>query len=304
VRKLVIALIAALVLVAAVGLWLGWMLRYRPLEVFAWSSRRALGKAGLAKVTVDSPAGHQTVWQGGHGPVIVLLHGAGDQAGTWYRIAPALVKDFTLIIPDLAGHGDSAPDSGPIDVRAVLEGVEAEISRLAGGHRVTIVGNSLGAWMATLVAQRHPEWVDRLVLIDGGALKGSNQHARVLPRTRAEAREAMVQTRDAGSPRIPDFVLDDIVRQAKVGPLARFAATVSTMDPFVLSDDALRTIEVPVQIIWGASDRLMPADYPDRLLKAFPHASLLTLERCGHVPQVECPDRLLAALRQTLEAHQ
>ncbi|MGE5234801.1 MAG: alpha/beta fold hydrolase [Acidobacteriota bacterium] len=302
-RKLVIVLIVVLIAVAAVGIWGGWMFRYRPLEVFAWSSRFALGKAGLTKVEVQAPAGQQTVWRGGLGPVMVLLHGAGDQAGTWYRVAPELAKHFTLIVPDLAGHGGSAPSSGPIELSAVLGGVEAEIAQLAGGQRVILVGNSLGAWVATLVAQRHPGWVDRLVLIDGGALKGSNVRARVLPQNRAEARESVAQTRDPGSPPVPDFVLDDIVRQAKEGPLARFAATVSSMDPFVLGEDQLHAIDVPVQIIWGASDRLMPADYPERLLEAFPHATLVRLDRCGHVPQIECPDRLLAALRQTPEAH-
>jgi pimeloyl-ACP methyl ester carboxylesterase len=303
VRKLVIVLIAALVVVAAVGVWLGWLLRYRPLEVFAWSSRLALRHAGLTRVTVASPAGPQTVWHGGRGPVMVLLHGAGDQAGTWYRVVPELIKDFTLVVPDLAGHGSSAPSSGPIDVRAVLDGVEADIRDLAGGRKATLVGNSLGAWIATLVARRHPDWIERLVLVDGGALRGANVHAIVLPANRAQAREAVAQTRDPGSPPVPDFVLDDIVRQAKVGPLARFASTAFSMEQFVLSEDELHEIEAPVVIIWGASDRLMPSDYAERMLGAFPHASLLRIDHCGHIPQIECPDRLLAALKLTVAPH-
>ncbi len=276
------------------------MLRYRPLTVFAWQTRLALRTAGLHKVKVATPAGPQFAFVGGTGPAVVLLHGAGDNAGTWFRVVPNLVKAHTLIVPDLAGHGASAPHSGPIEVRAVLDGVEAVLDALAPRQRVVLVGNSLGAWMAMLVARRHPERVALAVCIDGGAMKGSNVHARVLPRTRAEARESVAQTRDLASAPVPDFVLDDIVRQAREGSLARFAATAATMEAYVLDDAQLRELCVPVQLIWGASDRLVPLDYAERMKAQLPQAGLLTIERCGHVPQIECPQELLGALKQAL----
>jgi pimeloyl-ACP methyl ester carboxylesterase len=297
-----IVLIAILAVVAAAGVWVGWMLRYRPLTVFAWQTRLAMRSAGLHRVKVDAPPGPQSVFVGGSGPTLVLLHGAGDNAGTWSRIAPQLAKDHTLIVPDLAGHGRSAPHSGPIDVKEVLDGVEADLDALAPNRKVAIVGNSLGAWMAMLVAHRHPERVALVVCIDGGAIKGANVHARVLPKARAEARESVNQTRDPASPYVPNFVLDDIVRQAREGPLGRFAATAATMEAYVLDDAQLRDFELPVRIIWGASDRLVPVDYAKRMLAELPQAELVTLDHCGHVPQVECPDRLLAALKQALEA--
>ena len=299
-----IVLIAVMAAVAAVAVWAGWLILYRPLTVFAWQTRLALRSAGLHRVKVDAPSGPQSVFVGGSGPTVVLLHGAGDNAGTWFRIAPELIKAHTVIVPDLAGHGKSAPHSGSIDVKEVLDGVVADLDALASNRKVAIVGNSLGAWMAMLVAHRHPERVALVVCIDGGAIKGANVHARVLPKTRAEARESVNQTRDPASPYVPDFVLDDIVRQARVGPLGRFAATAATMEAYVLDNAQLRDFEVPVRIIWGASDRLVPLDYAKRMLAELPHAKLVTLERCGHVPQVECPDRLLAALKQALEAEE
>lgn len=293
-------LIAVLAAVAGAGAWLGWMLRYRPLTVFAWQTRLALRTAGLRKVKVPAPAGPQFAFVGGTGPTVVLLHGAGDNAGTWFRVVPDLVKAHTLIVPDLAGHGASAPHSGPIEVKAVLDGVEAVLDALAPRQRVVLVGNSLGAWMAMLVAHRHPERVALAVCIDGGAMKGSNVHARVLPSTRAEARESVAQTRDPASAPVPDFVLDDIVRHARKGPLGRFAATAATMEAYVLDDTQLRELRVPVQLIWGASDRLVPLDYAERMKAQLPQATLSTIERCGHVPQIECPQELLGALNQAL----
>jgi pimeloyl-ACP methyl ester carboxylesterase len=297
-----IVLVVILAIVGGAAVWVGWMVRYRPLTVFAWQTRAALRTAGLRKVHVPAPAGDQTVFVGGRGPVVVLLHGAGDNAGTWFKVVPELIGSHRLIVPDLAGHGDSAPRRGPIDVADVLGGVEAVLDVVAPGQKVVLVGNSLGAWIAMLVAQRHPDRVAMAVCVDGGAIRGSNLRARVLPQNRGEARESVEQTRDRTSPPVPDFVLDDIVRQAREGPLARFAASAATMDSYVLDETQLRELRVPVQLIWGASDRLVPLDYAERMKVQLPHAGLVTLERCGHVPQIECPDRFLAALRTALEA--
>ena len=272
----------------------------RPLSVYAWMGRRTLRAAKLAEIAVDTPAGRQRVFVGGAGETLVLLHGAGDQAGTWSRLAPQLARSYTLIVPDLAGHGDSEPRTGPIDVARILGGAEAVIEQLAEGRRVTIVGNSLGAWIAMLVGHRHPEWVERIVAVNGGAIKGSNAEAVVVPKDLSEARAAITQLRDPGSPRMPDFVLRDVVRQAGRGPLARFVATADTMGQWTL-DGRLGELKPPVTLLWGASDRIMPLEYAHRMLAELPSARLVTIEKCGHVPQVECPDKLLAALLQALE---
>jgi pimeloyl-ACP methyl ester carboxylesterase len=292
--------ISVLAILVAGGMTAGWWMVKRPLEVWAWGTRQTLTGAGLKRIVVGTPVGSQTVFVGGSGPVLVLLHGAGDQAGTWANVAPALVKQYTLVVPDLAGHGDSAPSTGPIETSAVFRALEAVIADQAGGRRVTIVGNSLGAWMAMVLAARHPDWVERVVAVNGGALKHVNTSVKLLPRNRAEARETMAQVRDAAAPPIPDAVLDDLVRLAKVGPIARFAATAASMEAWVLTEEQLRTLKVPVRLIWGASDQLMPLDYARRLEAALPDVKLVTLEHCGHAPQQEAPRRFLAALQGVL----
>ena len=271
----------------------------RPLTVLQWSSRRALAKTGLEATQIPSPAGRQTVWRGGQGPVLVLLHGAGDQAGSWARVANDLAADYTLLVPDLAGHGESAPRTGPIEVSTILAGVEAVVEAEARSQPVTLVGNSLGGWMALLVAHRHPEWVERAVVISGGAIRGQNTNVKVSPASREEARATVAATRDPSSPPVPDFLLDDIVRNAQRGPLGRFAATAASMGEYLL-DGRLHEVRVPVELLWGESDRLMPLDYAQRLAAGLPRVRLTTIPRCGHVPQVECPAAFVAALRQVL----
>ena len=295
-----IAATVLLALLVAGGLFAGWLLVKRPLEVFAWGARRSLRRAGLKKIVVRAPAGSQTAFVGGSGPVLVLLHGAGDQAGTWFHVAPSLARRYTLVIPDLAGHGDSAPSAGPIPFSDVLGGLEAVISDQAAGGRVTLVGNSLGAWMAMVFAARHPERVERVVAVNGGPLVGSGGGPNLLPRTREEARETMARLRDAGSPAIPDRVLDDVVRRGATSPIARLAAAAAGMAPFLLGEDQLRAFEVPVRLVWGVSDGLMPLDYARRMAAVLPDVALIPVERCGHVPQQEAAERFLSALEKAL----
>ena len=281
-------------------LFVGWLLVKRPLEVWAWGARRSLRRAGLKKVVVRTPVGPQTVFAGGSGPVLVLLHGAGDQAGTWFHVAPSLARRHTLVIPDLAGHGDSAPPTGPIPFSDVLVGLEAVISDQAAADRVTLVGNSLGACIAMVFAARHPDRVKRVVAVNGGPLMGSGGGPNLLPRTREEARETMARLRDAGSPAIPDRVLDDIVRRGATSPIARLAAAAAGMAPFLLSEDQLRAFQVPVRLVWGASDQLMTLDYAKRMAAVLPDVELIPVERCGHLPQQEAPERFETALLQAL----
>jgi pimeloyl-ACP methyl ester carboxylesterase len=278
----------------------GWLMLKRPLELWDWGTRRALAKAGLEKRVVPSPVGPQTVFVGGAGPLLVFLHGAGHQAGTWLQSARALATRYTLVIPDLAGHGESAPATGPIQASDIVSGLEAVIASQSQGRPVTLIGNSLGGWMAMVLARRHPEWVDRIVAVNGGPLAGADASVRMLPTTREEARDTMARLRDASSPAIPDHVLDDLVRRSRSGSFARFVATTPSMGDWALTEAQLESIRVPVRLIWGVSDSFMPLTYAERMRAALPDVELIPLDRCGHVPQQEAPERFLAALRQAL----
>jgi 3-oxoadipate enol-lactonase len=288
----------AVLLLVGVGA-AGWMVLKRPLATFAWLGERALGKAGLQRVTVEAAGGEVAVWHGGRGPTLVLLHGAGDRAASWAQVAPALVGSYRLVIPDLPGHGRSEPRSGPIDFATLLAGVEAVVAGEPADRPVTVVGNSLGAWLAMVMAHRHPGRFALIVAVDGGAIIGHESNAVVLPKNREEARRSVALTRDPGSPAVPGFVLDDIVRQAKTGPLARFAATAATMTPWLM-DGRLAEITAPVDLIWGESDRLFPLDYAHRMMAELPGAHLTVIPHCGHVPQIECPAAFSSALKAAL----
>lgn len=286
--------IAAFVLVVLAGLAVGTYIWERPLSVYAMFSRRALAGAGLTAASAETDFGLQNYWTGGQGSTLVLLHGAGDQAGTWSGVAPELASRYRVVIPDLAGHGKSAPADGPISVKQALRGVEAVL--LQGPQDpVIIVGNSLGAWVAILYARAHPDRVARLILVNGGALKGDRSDLSLMPKTREQAAALMTQLRDPQSGSVPDYLLDDVVREARTGPLARLAQTSGEMESLVL-DGKLHEIAMPVNLLWGESDKLFPVSYAERMMREFPASRLTTIPACGHVPHVECPTRFKASL--------
>jgi pimeloyl-ACP methyl ester carboxylesterase len=294
-QKVIWATAALLLLFALTLAVICWR---RPLAVAAWINRRALTKSGFAKIQMATPAGTQTLFLAGQGTSLILLHGAGDQAGAWARVAPQLRPKYRVIVPDLAGHGDSEPKSGPLSVGAIYAALEAIATAEPG--KVILVGNSLGGWVASLYAQKHPEKVVRLVLVNGGPLVGDRPDITLTPHNREEARKTLGALLDPGGLQIPDFVVDDIVREAQTGPLMRLSQTASEMPKFLL-EGRLNEITVPVNLLWGESDQVMSLDYARRLQTQLPVAQLTTLSRCGHVPELECPKAFTSKLLELLQ---
>jgi pimeloyl-ACP methyl ester carboxylesterase len=261
-------------------------------------NRRAMTSAGLIAMQAPSALGAQSFWSGGSGETVVLLHGAGDDSGTWASVVGKLLPRYRLVVPDLAGHGRSGPADGPLSVGQVLEGLNA-VMAAAPQDPAVIVGNSLGAWVALLYAKDHPGRVARIVLVNGGALVGDRKDLSLTPATREEAAALMTQLRDSQSGPIPGFVLDDVVRTSRAGPLGRLAQTAADMPRYVL-DGKLGAIRTPVDLLWGESDKLFSLDYARRMMAQLEATRLTTIPACGHVPQLECPTRFAAALLDVL----
>lgn len=279
-----------------------WLFFKRPLLLDAWFSRFALTVAGLQDHHVEGPTGRLTWFEGGEGDTtLVLLHGAGDQAGTWARTVTPLVERYRVVIPDLAGHGKTDPREGPIGVDQVLATATATLDACCSDEPVVLVGNSLGGWIAFHIALNRPDQVERIVALNGGPLRQENPTVNLFPANREEARETMEALMGASAEQLPGTVLDDVVRHTRTGPAARLAETADEMAPYLL-EGRLGEVTTPVDVIWGEADELLPLAYARRLVDGLPAARLATIPDCGHVPHRECPtlvvERILNALNQ------
>jgi pimeloyl-ACP methyl ester carboxylesterase len=153
--------------------------------------------------------------------------------------------------------------------------------------------------MAMLYAQKHPHRVTRVILINGGPIRNASELG-LMPKDREEARRTLDAALDPSTPRRPNFVLDDLVRVSNRGPISRLlAAGVGDMSKYLL-EDKLAGFQLPVDLIWGASDRLVPLDYAKKLQSQLPQCTLTVIEHCGHTPQLERPRELTRVLLQIL----
>jgi pimeloyl-ACP methyl ester carboxylesterase len=262
--------------------------------------RSRLTAAGFDLRTLGDGADRLTYYVAGDGPPLLFLHGAGDQAGTWNAVAPAFVGAYRVVAADLPGHGASEPRAGDtLPMATVVAGSERLLAEITRERPAIVVGNSMGAWIATLLALRHPDSVARIVLVDGGALPGDPGSPSLIPTTREEAAKLMAMLRDPASPPIPDWQLDDLVRRAPSGATARMMRDLPGLISHLLYG-RLGEITVPADLLWGASDRLMPLAYAERMAAQLPAARLTVIDHCGHVPQLECPERFEEALAAVL----
>ena len=295
------ATLLTLAIVLACLLGLAIAIFRHPLAVTVWLRRRALRQSGFVKSNVPTKIGAQTVWQGGQGQLLVLLHGAGDQAGTWYKIAPALSRQYRLLMPDLAGHGESQPSTGALSLTTLVTALEEVLNTgECKSQEIILAGHSLGAWVSLLYASKHPARVNRLILISGGPVKSLPGGMTLTPKTRAEARRVFDAVLDPSTRRPPGFVLDDVIHTSNNGPIARLAAAGEEDIATHLLDGELSHFPRPVDLVWGASDGLVPLDYARALQHTLPDARLTVLAGCGHAPQLERPRALVDALTRIL----
>ncbi len=114
--------------------------------------------------------GHRRAYRiAGSGPAILMIHGVGDSSATWSTVHAKLAKRFTVIAPDLLGHGDSDKPRADYSLAAFANGMRDLLGAL-GIERVTIIGHSLGGGIAGQFAYQYPHFVERVVLVASGGV--------------------------------------------------------------------------------------------------------------------------------------
>src|SRR5436190_12850022 len=134
------------------------------------TARKGSGEPELGGLHDILLHGHRVFYRSvGDGPVVVLVHGITSTSATWANVLPYLAERFTIIAPDLLGHGESAKPRGDYSLGAYASGIRDLL--LALGHeRATFVGHSLGGGIAMQLAYQFPKHCERLVLVSSGGL--------------------------------------------------------------------------------------------------------------------------------------
>ena len=254
----------------------------------------------------------------GSGPVLLLIHGMAGTLRNWQEVVEPLAQHYTVIAPDLPGHGGSAPGAGDYSLGAFASGLRDLL--LALGHeRATLVGHSLGGGIAMQFAYQFPEATERLVLVSSGGLGPEVSpvlRAAALPGADLfiAATAALGSTVGSKVARVLGFAglrpTADVAevargyaslvdRDRRAAFLATLHGVVGTHGQRVYAGDRLYLAEgMPVMIAWGARDPIIPVQHGEDAHAAIPGSRLEVFEGVGHLPQLEAPGHFIAVLEK------
>jgi pimeloyl-ACP methyl ester carboxylesterase len=268
--------------------------------------------------------GHRVSYrQAGWGPLVVLIHGVTGSSETWADVIEPLAEKYTVVAPDLLGHGASAKPRGDYSLGAYASGIRDLLGALGHGSG-TIVGHSLGGGVAMQMAYQFPDRCDRLVLVSSGglgeevslllraaALPGSELVLPLLAHERLRAFVAGIGSMLGKLHLKPGNDLAELA--AGIGSLAdsdarqAFLHTLrAVIDPRgqrVSATDRLHLTEImPSLLVWGERDPIIPARHGEAAHEAMPGSRLELLPEAGHFPQLDDPHHLAAILSDFMES--
>ncbi len=260
---------------------------HRPRETLIDVVRAGMLLAGIREETCNlGGVAMHYYCAGRRGTPVVLIHGLGSSAETWAALIPLLSKEFLVYAPDMPGFGKTplAPEGTNIGAHVLY--LERFLDAL-GYPRITLVGNSLGGWIATRFAVEHPERVEHLYLLNSAGLRRENWHSPYAE-DRIAARRSLEYIMGFSAP-VPKFVLDAVVRNSQT---LAYVGFVRGYDPREELDAVLGDVGVPTTIIWGERDQLLPMTCAYDLHHGIASSELVLLPHVGHMPQVQAPGKV------------
>ena len=268
--------------------------------------------------------GHTVGFQAaGEGPLLLLLHGITSTSDAWREVMPELSESYTVVAPDLLGHGRSAKPKGDYSLGAYAAGIR-DLLAVLDFDRGTVVGHSLGGGVALQFAYLFPERVERLALINSGGL-GREVHpllrAATLPGSEwvlpLLAREWAGKAGDAvrsvaakvgleAGPDMAEFargyasLVEQGARDAFLHTMRSVidqgGQRISALDRLYLAD------QIPTLIMWGTDDPIIPVEHGRNAHEIVSHSTYVELEGSGHWPMLDAPLRFIRELEDFIES--
>lgn len=237
----------------------------------------------------------------GEGPPLLLVHGVAMRAADLAPLFRTLSRQHTVYAPDLLGYGDSdKPRNADYSVTLQTNVVRGFLDAMKL-EQPDVMGVSMGGWIAMKLAAENPERIKRLVLVSsaGFTFKTSLNELSFSARTLPELRASLsMQTDRAGA--IPEFILRDILRESKKKSWVVRASMRSMLTQGEVLDGKLQRVRMPVLLVWGTADRIVPFPVAARMQRELPQARLVALDGCGHLAIIECRGRALPPIVEFL----
>ena len=265
--------------------------------------------------------GHRVCYRrGGAGSVLLLLHGIGDSSRTWIPAMRLLQRSYTMLAPDLPGHGNSSSPLGDYSLGSHASSMR-DLLDLLSIERVTVIGHSFGGGVAMQFAYQFPSRCERLVLVDAGGL--GREVTWILRLATVPAAEYVMPVlfpafiRRWGDP-VARFLDEWGIHNARAADVWRSYRTLTdagnrmafvrtaraVIDPGGQSVSAVNRLylvaQMPTLIVWGGQDKIIPLVHAFQAHEAIPNSRLEVIQGAGHAPHEEEPARFTQILKDFL----
>ncbi len=270
--------------------------------------------------------GHRRAYvKAGTGPAVLLLHGMACDHTTWSPVFEQLAKRYTVIAPDLLGHGRSDKPRADYSVGGYANGMR-DLLTVLGIDKVTVVGHSLGGGVAMQFAYQFPERTERMVLVAPGGLGREVTPAiravtlpgfhtamglMTLPGIRQLSTGALRAAATVDTPALRDLrEIADIIDSLR-DPRARRAlqhvvrACVDLRGQIIsMTDRAYLTQEMPMCVIWGDADPVIPTKHAENVQRIAKTARVKIIDDSGHFPHKDQPEQFVRIFHQFIRTTQ
>lgn len=229
--------------------------------------------------------------EAGTGDPVVVLHGAGTVAG--FDWAEPLAEKFRVIVPHHPGFGQSGDDPTFTDIHDYVMHYLG-LFEMLGLDKVSLIGESLGGWMAAQFASEHNDRVKKLVLIaPAGMLDPEHMPLDIISTPGEEVVGKLVSNFDVLKSKLPavpsiDFIAD---RYREATTVARLWWE-HPFDPKFMRH--LKRVKMPTMILWGNEDKITPVELTPMWQQHIPQADIRIIKGAGHLVHLEKPEAVAA----------
>jgi pimeloyl-ACP methyl ester carboxylesterase len=270
--------------------------------------------------------GHRRAFvRAGSGPVVLLLHGLGCDHTTWEPVIDSLARRYTVIAPDLLGHGLSDKPRADYSVGGYANAMR-DLLTVLGIDKVTVIGHSFGGGVAMQFAYQFPERTERMVLVAPGGL-GPEVTPAIRAITTPGFHQAMALLTLPGVRHVgmagmralsrtswkPVRDLDEVatIYDSFKDPHARHAirhvvrAVVDWRGQIVtMADRAYLTEAMPMCVVWGEDDQVIPVKHASNVEQLAPKARVEVIPNAGHFPHKDHPHRFAKVVHEFIRSTQ
>lgn len=235
----------------------------------------------------------------GKGTPLVLLHGYPLDHHLWDDVAVLLENTFDLILPDLRGFGGSST----VDSFYAMEDFASDIAALLDHLKIqkaAIAGHSMGGYVALAFARLYPDRITGLGLVSSQVLADAPDRKDGRYTSAAEVADkgiasvvATMTPKFTSNKHLQEFAKQSMEKQQPAAYIGALKAMAERVD----STPLLSSLHIPVVVVHGDADQLIPIDRGREVKAAIPNAHLVEIHGAGHIPMMESPQKTAEALK-------